>query len=256
MNAILSVNINKINRNDARGIANAMRTGMFFRIHEKPQKAIDRRVVLSIRRCLVKQRTDMKNHVCGILKTCGIRLSAISPEKLHERVQLLIQELGPLVHQTIEGALELFDELNKKISQLNKELLKISQEDEKARLLMTTPGIGPIVAVTYKTEIHNPCRFSHSRAVGAYLGMTSTQYSSGETCRQGRISKCGSKKLRSLLTRTKKWSKLKAWGIKLMRKKRVKKASLAVARKLSVIIHRMLIEEKAFQYGEVTDKAA
>ncbi|NRA90250.1 MAG: IS110 family transposase [Simkaniaceae bacterium] len=119
---------------------------------------------------------------------------------------------------------------------------------------MTVPGVGPIFALTYKAEIHDPCRFPNSRAVGAYLGMTRTHYSSGETREQGRISRCGSKELRSLLaeaglvllTRTKNWSKLKAWGLKLMKKKGIKKASVAVGRKLSVIMHRMLIEEEDF----------
>lgn len=94
--------------------------------------------------------------------------------------------------------------------------------------------------------------------------MTPTQYSSGETTRQGRISKCGSRELRSLLTeagvvvltRSQKWSKLKAWGLKLMRKKGMKKASLAVGRKLSVIMHRMLLEQKEFIWGEAPKKAA
>jgi transposase len=129
---------------------------------------------------------------------------------------------------------------------------------------MTVPGIGEITALTYKTEIFDPTRFPNSRTVGAYLGMTPTQYSSGETTKQGRISKCGSSELRFLLaeaglvllTRSKKWSKVKAWGLKLMRKKEVKKASLAVGRKLAVIMHRMLIEQKEFVWGEAPVKAA
>ena len=264
MNAILSVNINKTDKNDARGIANAMRTGMFSRVHEKPQESIDRGVVLSMRRCLIRQRTDIKNHVRGILKAYGIRLGSVGPAKFHQGVKFRIHELNPLVRQTMEGMLELFDELNQKISQIDKELLKISQKDREVRLLMTAPGVGPIVALTYKAEIHDPRRFPNSRAVGAYLGMTPTQYSSGETCRQGRISRCGSKELRSLLTeaglvlltRSKKWSKLKAWGLKLMRKKGIKKASVAVGRKLSVIMHRMLVKEEEFRYGEDAQKAA
>ncbi|QVL56389.1 MAG: IS110 family transposase [Simkaniaceae bacterium] len=264
VDAILSVNINKTDKNDARGIANAMRTGMFSRVHDKPKEAIDRGAVLAMRHCLIRQRTDIKNHVRGVLKAYGIRLGSVGPAKFHEVVKFRIHELNPLVHETMEGMLELFDALNQKISQIDKELLKISKEDREVRLLMTIPGVGPIVALTYKAEIHDPRRFPNSRTVGAYLGMTPTQYSSGETCRLGRISRCGSKELRSLLTeaglvlitRTKKWSRLKAWGLKLMKKKGIKKASLAVGRKLSVIMHRMLIEEKEFRYGEAVKKAA
>jgi len=134
MNAILSVNINKTDKNDARGIANAMRTGMFSRVHDKPKEVIDRGAVLATRRCLVRQRTDIKNHIRGILKTYGTRLGSIGSTKFHEGVKLHTCELDPLVRQTMEGMLELFDELNQKISQVNKELLKISQEGKRGSL--------------------------------------------------------------------------------------------------------------------------
>jgi len=264
MSAILSIRVNKTDKNDARGIADALRTGMFTRVHEKPQEAINRGAVLSMRRCLVNQRTDIKNHVRGILKTYGIRLGAVGPTKFNETVKRHIQELDLLVRQTMEEILEVFDMLTQKITRLDQELLKIAHQDKDARLLMTAQGIGPITALTYKAEIFDPSRFPNSRTVGAYLGMTPTQYSSGETQKQGRISKCGSMELRSLLTeagvvvltRSQKWSKLKAWGLKLMRKKGLKKASLAVGRKLAVIMHRMLLEQKEFVWGDAPTKAA
>jgi transposase len=212
----------------------------------------------------VNQRTDIKNHVRGILKTYGIRLGAVGPTKFNETVKRHIQELDLLVRQTMEEILEVFDMLTQKITRLDQELLKIAHQDKDARLLMTAQGIGPITALTYKAEIFDPSRFPNSRTVGAYLGMTPTQYSSGETQKQGRISKCGSMELRSLLTeagvvvltRSQKWSKLKAWGLKLMRKKGLKKASLAVGRKLAVIMHRMLLEQKEFVWGDAPTKAA
>lgn len=264
MSAILSIRVNKTDKNDARGIADALRTGMFIRVHEKPREAIDRGAVLTMRRCLVNQRTDIKNHVRGILKTYGIRLGSVGPTKFNAAVKCCIQEVDQLVHQTIEGMLELFDMMTKKIVFLDQELLRIAREDKDVKLLMTVQGIGFVTALTYKAEIFDPQRFPNSRAVGAYLGMTPTQYSSGETQKQGRISKCGSSELRSLLTeaglvlltRSKKWSKVKAWGLKLMRKKGVKKASLAVGRKLAVIMHRMLVDQKEFFHGEPADKAA
>lgn len=264
MNAILSIRVNKTDKNDARGIADALRTGMFTRVHDKPQEAIDRGAVLSMRRCLVDHRTDIKNHVRGILKTYGIRLGSIGPTKFSEAVKRHTQGLNQLVYQTIEKMLELFDMLIKQISLLDQELLKIANQDKDVRLLMTAQGVGPITALTYKTEIFDPTRFPNSRTVGAYLGMTPTQYSSGETSKQGRISKCGSRELRSLLTeagvviltRSQKWSKLKAWGLKLMRKKGIKKASLAVGRKLATIMHRMLLEQKEFVWGEAPVKTA
>jgi len=264
MSAILSIRVNKTDKNDARGIADALRTGMFTRVHEKPQEAINRGAVLSMRRCLVKQRTDIKNHIRGILKTYGIRLGAVGPTKFSDAVKRRIEEQDPLVRQTMEEMLEVFDMLTRKITRFDQQLLEIAHQDKDVRLLMTTQGIGPITALTYKAEIFDPSRFPNSRTVGAYLGMTPTQYSSGEMQKQGRISKCGSMELRSLLTeagvvvltRSQKWSKLKAWGLKLMRKKGLKKASLAVGRKLAVIMHRMLLEQKEFIWGESPAKAA
>lgn len=258
MNAILSLKVNKTDKNDARGIADALRTGMFTRVHTKPKESVDQSAILSMRRFQVEQRTNVKNHVRGILKAYGIRLGSVGSTKFSGIVKRRIECLDDLVKSTIDGLLEIFDLLNTKITQLDKNLLKIASQEEDVKLLMTAHGVGPITALTYKAEIFDPTRFQNSKAVGAYLGMTPRQYSSGEINKQGRISKCGSSELRFLLveagtvilTRSKKWSKLKAWGLKLMRKKGLKKAALAVGRKLAMIMHKMLLEQREFVWGE------
>lgn len=258
LSPVLELRINKTDKNDARGIADVLRTGMFTRVHDKPQEAVDKSSVLAMRRCIVNQRTDIKNHIRGILKSYGIRLGSVGPTKFSQTVKNHLDRMDRLVRISIEGLLEIFDLLNQKIDVVDRELVALSKNDKDVRTLMTIPGIGPITALTYKAQIFDPTRFKNSRTVGAYLGMTPTQYSSGETHKQGRVSKCGSSELRSLLneaalvllTKSQKWSKLKAWGLKLMRKKGVKKATLAVGRKLAVIMHRMLIDQKEFIYGE------
>ncbi len=258
LSPVLELRVNKTDKNDARGIADVLRVGMFTRVHDKPQEAVDRSAVLTMRRCIVNQRTDIKNHIRGVLKTYGIRLGSVGSTKFSKAVKARLDGLDRTVQSTMEKLLELFELLNEKITEMDFELLTASRKDLEVRLLMTIPGIGPITALTYKAEIFEPSRFKNSRTVGAYLGMTPTQYSSGETKKQGRISRCGSTELRSLLnesavvllTRSQKWSKLKAWGLKLMRKKGLKKASMAVGRKLAIIMHRMLIEKKDFVYGE------
>ena len=202
MSAILSVRVNKTDKNDARGIADALRTGTFSRVHEKPQEAIDRGAILSMRRCLVSQRTDIKNHIRGILKTYGIRLGSVGPAKFTETVKQRIQQIDPLVQKIMTGSLEIFDLLTKQLSRIDQELLQLARADNEVKLLMTAHGVGPIIALTYKAEIHDAHRFSNSRAVGAYLGMTPTQYSSGETSKQGRISRCGSSELRFTANRS------------------------------------------------------
>mgnify|MGYP001425632636 CR=1 FL=1 len=169
-----------------------------------------------------------------------------------------IQTCEEVVLLSIKCLLNAFDKLVEEAEKIDKKMVEIACKDREVQRLMTIPGIGPVTALTYKTEIFDAKRFKESRSVGAYLGMTPTQYASGETQRQGKTSKCGSKELRFLLveagvvilTRSKKWSRLKAWGLKIMRKKGLKKAAVAVGRKLAVIMHRIMLEEKEFIYGK------
>lgn len=144
----------------------------------------------------------------------------------------------------------MYQNLSTEINQRNQALKGLSQKDEVIRRLMTMPGVGPVIAATFKAEIDDPKRFEKSSTVGAYLGMTPREYSSGATRRMGSISKRGSQEMRTLLaegatvllTRSKKWSKLKAWGHKLEKKYGLKKASMAVGRKMGVMMHRMWVE--------------
>ena len=258
MSAILSLRVNKTDKNDARGIAEALRVRMFTRVHEKSREAIDTGMILAARRTLINQRTQVKNCVRGLLKAYGIRMGSVGATRFSKSVRSLLQGRDDGVIISIEALLSTFDHLNGEIEKIDKKLLEMAALDKDIKLLTGIPGIGVITALTFKTEIFDPHRFPDSRSVGAYLGMTPKQYSSGEVQKQGQISKCGSKELRFLLveaglvviTRTRKWSRLKAWGLKLMRKKGVKKAALAVGRKLAVIMHRMLTTQKEFVYGE------
>ena len=127
---------------------------------------------------------------------------------------------------------------------------------------MTVPGVGPITALCFKATIDDPTRFKRSRSVGAYVGLTTRRHASGEVDWTGRISKCGDAMLRSylfeaagvLLTRVPKWSALKAWGMRLAKRNGLRKATVAVARKLAVILHRMWIDGTEFNWS--TKKAA
>ena len=122
------------------------------------------------------------------------------------------------------------------------------------RRFMTVPGVGPITALCFKATIDDPTRFKRSRSVGAYVGLTTRRHASGEVDWSGRISKCGDAMLRSylfeaagvLLTRVPKWSAVKAWGVKLVKRNGLRKAKVAVARKLAVILHRMWIDGTEF----------
>ena len=258
LSPILALKVNKTDKNDARGIAEALRAGMYTRVHCKPEESIYRGILLTARRALVEQHTHLKNTVRGLLKGYGIRLGSISAKKFTAAVKKQIAGRDEIVVVSITCLLEAFDKLVEEIGKIEQKMLEIVHQDKEVQRLMTVPGVGPVTALTYKTEIFDPTRFKESRTVGAYVGMTPTQYASGETQKQGKTSKCGPKELRFLLveagivilTRSKKWSRLKAWGLKIMRKKGLKKAAVAVGRKLAVIMHRMMLEEKEFIYGE------
>ena len=154
----------------------------------------------------------------------------------------------------IEPLLKAREALGHQICELDRKLLRLARSEPQVRRFMTVPGVGPITALCFLATIDDPARFEKSRSVGAYVGLTTRRYASGETDRTGRISKCGDGMLRSylyeaanvLLTRVARWSTLKAWGMRIEKRKSLSKARVAVARKLAVILHRMWIDGTEF----------
>ncbi len=144
--------------------------------------------------------------------------------------------------------------LREQLGTLNRRLLTIVRDDDVCRRLMTVPGVGPVVALTYRATVDVPARFRNSKAVGAVFGLTPSKYQSGEINRTGAISRCGDEMMRVMLykaaqimlTRTNKWSWLKAWAMKIARHRGMKKAIVALARRLAVIMHRIWIDGTEF----------
>ncbi len=265
MAAILAVTVNKTDKNDARGIADAMRCNHYKEVHLRNCEDSSVGIFLSSRSTLVETRGRLKNTVRGFLKTYGIRLGDVSHDRFAETVKETITGVLPAEATAgVEGLLTGYDTLNAEIKKLDKKLKALCEQDEEVKLLMTIPGVGMVVAMTYKADMGDPRRFEKSETVGAYYGMTPRQYSSGETVKMGRASKCGSGDVRKLLTeaavvmltRSKSWSPLKAWGLKLMKKNGLKKAAMAVGRKLAVIMHRMLVTGEAFRFNRATEAVA
>lgn len=262
MAAILSIRVNKTDDNDAQGIAEAMRCGMYKEVAQKSQIAVETGTLMQCRKTLVHQRVQLINSVRGFLKTYGVRLGSSGEKEFPAKVKSTLSEIFEVARAGIESLLNCYEKLCEEIKKLECKIEELAKEDEDIKRLMTVPGVGLITAMTFKTEIDDPKRFKKSRDVGAYFGMTPRQYSSGETKKQGHISKCGSSEARALLTeaglvcltRTKKWSKVKAWGLRIMRRHGAKKGAVATGRKLAVIMHRMLIEKKDFIYGEEKPK--
>jgi transposase len=259
MAVILSLTINKTDKNDARGIATALRGGHYRKVHHKSLYAVELSTLMGSRRSLVSQRTNGMNTIRGLLKSYGIIVGVANSTRFSEKVGALLKKLPNEAQFGIKALLSAFEVVNEQIILLDKIIEKIALEDPIVKRLTTIPGVGPITALTYKIEIDDPNRFKKSRSVGAYIGATPTQYSSGETHRQGKISKCGSSELRyllcesatSMMLRTKLWNKDKAWAFKIMKKHGFGKARTSLARKLAVKMHRMWVTEKDYAWVDI-----
>lgn len=262
MATIIALKVNKTDRNDARLIANAMRCTLYKEVYHKSRESVDVGLQMGARRTLINVRTMLKNSIRGYLKAYGIRLGLVPHTKFQERVKNSITSCSDGVQKAIEGLLNSYEEVCKNIEAAEEQLEILCKKDPIIQLFEGIPGVGTITAMTFKGVIDNPNRFTNPRDIGAYLGLTPNQYSSGDTVRQGGISKCGCTELRTLLvecgivilTRSTKWTKLRAWGLKIMKRSGLKKAAAAVARKLAIIMLRMWQENKPFIWGEKKEK--
>ena len=251
--AALSLQINKSDRNDAVGLARIMQCGWYKEVQVKSLPCHEIRAVLNSRALLVKIKRDLENQIRGLLKNLGLRIGKAGGNVFRHRVEELVAE-HPLLQEAVHPLLAVRETVRREIAGLTRKLLALARVNEESRRLMTVPGIGPITALAFCAAIDEPARFRRSRSVGAYFGLTPRRYASGEVDWTGRISKCGDTMVRTylfeaagvLLTRVPQWCKLKAWGHRLWKRIGFKKAKIAVARKLAVILHRMWRDETDF----------
>jgi len=245
--------INKSDRNDAAGIARIMQCGWYKEVRVKDLDSHAIRALLGSRALLVAMKRDLENQIRGLLKNFGL---VIGRAKMNTFTAKAIELIGgaPALAAAVEPLIKAREALQRQIAGLDRKLLRLARSEPQVRRFMTVPGVGPITALCYLATIDDPARFRKSRSVGAYVGLTTRRYASGETDRTGRISKCGDTMLRSylfeaanvLLTRVARWSALKAWGMRIAKRKSLSKARVAVARKLAVVLHRMWIDGAEF----------
>ena len=255
--AVLKMQINKSDRNDAAGIARIMQTGWFKEVRVKDIDSHSVRALLASRALLVKIKRDLENQVRGLLKNLGLVIGRAKFNVFAARAEELVEDRPELV-AAVRPLLEARKAVEQQVCNLDRKVLKLARRDAQVRRFMTTPGVGPITALCFKATIDDPTRFKRSRSVGAYVGLTSRCHASGEVEWSGRISKSGDAMLRSylfeaagvLLTRVPKWSALKAWGTRLAKRNGLCKAKVAVARKLAIILHRMWIDETEFNWSK------
>lgn len=256
MARILSSQINKNDKNDAKGLATMLRAGIYKEVKIKEDDNCELKVLLGSRRQLVSSRQQLMGTIRGLLKIYGLKLGARS-SKFAILVEEAISNLPSVVKSSIKELITSLLGLEESLAKINEMIISRTKNDADSKLLMSIPGVGSITAATYISSLDEPRRFSNSEDVGAYMGLTPRQYASGEVDRHGSISKMGPKECRvmlyeaaqSLLIVSKKHCKLKAWGLRLMKKKGLKKAIVAVARKLAVVMHRILISRQEFMYS-------
>jgi transposase len=244
----------KSDRNDARGIAQLMRLGWFRPVHCKSVGAQETRAVLTARKLVQSKLRDIENHLRGILRGFGLKVGKTTNRGFAERIRELVANHANL-EMVAEALLSVHAVLLREFNFFEKQVRSMARSDTKARLLMSTPAVGPIVALTYASAIDDPGRFKSSKRVGAHFGLTPKRYQSGETDYTGRISKIGDGSVRTalyeaahiMLTKPiKGCSGLKSWATRIARRAGMNKAKVALARKLAVILHRMLMNGTPF----------
>jgi transposase len=259
----LSSRPNKTDRSDACGIAEMMRLGRYRPVHVKSKESQLLRTTLIARKKFVDHMLAIEDTIRGLLKVHGLKLGAVHRCTFAARVETLLAD-APELRTAIEPLLEARNMMRKQKALLDRRLGQAARKDEVCKRLMTVSGVGPIVSLSFKATVDDPTRFKNSKAVAAHLGLTPRVYQSGEVDRSGNISKCGDKLMRhalyeaanSHLRISKKWSSLRAWGVKLAQRIGMKKACVAVARKLAIIMHRMWVEGTDFRFGRPPVAAA
>jgi transposase len=244
----------KSDRNDARGIAQLMRLGWFRPVHCKSIGAQETRAVLTARKLVQSKLQDVENHLRGILRGFGLKVGKTTKLSFARRIRELAANHASL-EMIAEALLSVHAVLLREFKAFEKQVRSMARQDAKARLLMSMPAVGPIVALTYASAIDDPGRFKSSKRAGAHFGLTPKKYQSGQTDYTGRISKIGDASVRTalyeaahiMLTKPlKDCSQLKSWAMRVARRAGMSKAKVALARRLAVIMHRMLSDGTAF----------
>ncbi|GJE54527.1 IS110 family transposase [Methylobacterium thuringiense] len=253
--------VNKNDRNDARGIAKAMHIGTEHAVHMKTIESQRMRSLLAARKSIQIKMNDLKMFVRGNIRQYGMKMDKVSLSMWEARVRELIAGDNFLC-MVVEPILVCIRTMRQQVVVLSKEINQITRGDPTCRLLMTCPGVGPVVSLTFKTSIDIPERFANSQTVGAYLGLTPKQNQSGETDKRGRISRAGDIAMRtalveaahSMLSRGRAcW--LKEWALKIKKRTNLFVAAIALARRLAVILHRMWVDKTEFCWEAAPKRA-
>jgi len=260
--AALSSMTVKSDRNDARGMAHLLRMGWFRPVHVKSMDAREQRVLLSARTTLVRRLRDIENSVRGLLRGFGFRFPRVLRARWAQSVREVLTGNAMLL-AVIDPLLAAGAALRDQLAVLEKRVRDVARQDPVCHRLMTMPGVGAVVALTFRAAVDRPERFSSSKPIGPCFGLTPRRYQSGETDRTGTISRAGDPTVRValfeaahvLMTRVAKWSKLRAWAVAVAKRRGSKRAKVALARKIGVVLHRMWIDGTDFRFTDKNQRA-
>ena len=254
MRAVLKAQINKTDRNDARGMAQMMRAGIYRPVHVKTLRSQKLRMLLTHRKLLQSKAIAIDNDLRGTLRNFGLKVGVVRTVKFEARIRELVENLPDLA-ALVEPLLIVRRTLREQFCILHRRSPAIVRDDDVCRRLMTTPGVGPVVSLTYRATVDVPARFRRSKSVGAVFGLTCAKYQSGEVDWSGRISRCGDEMMRVMLYEAARGHAafeemvlLKAWAMQIARRRRMKKAIVALARRLAVIMHRIWVDGTEFRW--------
>jgi transposase len=252
--ALKSLATHKTDRNDARGLAHLARTGFYKPVHVKSLPAHAVRALIIARKKLVGQRVTLENQIRGLALVFGIRLPRGLSPAFAKQVNTASGELAAL-SGALRGLLAARDALLAAIAEINRDIKRLAHSLEACQRLMAIPGVGHLTALAFVTAIDGPDRFRRSRDVGPYLGLVPRRWKSGEIDYTGSISKVGDQRVRTLLyeaanvmlTRYRGDLALKEWALRIGRRSTMRKARVALARRLAIIMHAMLRDGTEFQ---------
>ena len=253
--AALSAMTVKTDRRDARGIAQLLRLGWYRPVHAKSASAQEVRSLLTARKLIQGKLLDIESGIRGVLRGFGLKVGPISRGRFETRIRELVS--GQAILETVIGSmLSARMALQTEFSRLHRSLLALVRADPVCQRLMSVPGVGAVVAITFRSGVDDPARFRRSRDVGPHFGLTPRKYQSGEIDVTGSISKAGDRMVRTalyeaasvMLSRTIRMSPLKSWAMAVAKRRGSKKARVALARKLGVILHRMWVDGTSFRW--------
>lgn len=215
------------------------------------------RALLAARKQMQIKAMDLEQTMRGLLRGFGLKVGEVSRGKLAARLRELVAGHA-MLERIVEPMLAAREALWREFVKLHREVLTIVKEDEVCRRLMTVPGVGAVVSLTYRSGVDDPARFVKSKSVGAFFGLTPKRYQSSEIDVSGGITKVGDASVRTalhdaanvLLSRATRFSTPRRWAMEVAKRRGVRRAKVALARKLATVLHRMWADGTDFVWGK------